>query len=413
MNDQSPHGPTLDSRTAWIVASASLAILTIAFGAPLLSAVALRPIAADLHTARAAPSAAGSFTYIGGAFGGILAGWLSGRIAIRWIVMFGAVMLSAGLIVSASGGLLTLYVGHGVLMGWLGTSCMFSPLVTYVSKWFDRRRGAAVALISSGQSVSGALWPVLFQAGVGTLGWRSTMMVYGGFVIIAILLLAVIFLRQPPETAVASGAARQGPAPGAPVIGLPPNVMMILLMIAVSCCCVPMSMPMQHVVAFCGDLGFASTHGAAMLSVLLGSAFIARMVWGALADKVGGLQTLFWSSLAQLVALSGFLLTKNEAALFAVSAAFGFGLSGLLPAYVITIREFFPAKEANWRVPTVLFAGYVGMASGGWSAGAIYDHFGQYLPAFGLGIVLNVVNLLLLLSLVVRQGGLGWRPSPA
>jgi MFS family permease len=398
---------------AWIAASASLAVLTIAFGAPLLSAVALKPIAADLHTVRAAPSAAGSFTYIGAAFGGIVAGWLSSRIAIRWIVMFGAVMLSAGLFISASGGLLTLYIGHGVLMGLLGTSCMFSPLVTYVSKWFDRRRGAAVALISSGQSVSGALWPVLFQAGVGDLGWRSTMMVYGGIVIVAILLLAMIFLHQPPETAAASGAGRRGPVPGAPVIGLPPNVMMILLMIAIFCCCVPMSMPMQHVVAFCGDLGFASAHGAAMLSVLLGSAFIARMIWGALADKVGGLQTLFWSSLAQLVALSGFLLTKNEAAMFGVSAAFGFGLSGLLPAYVITIREFFPANEADWRVPTVLFAGYVGMGSGGWGAGAIYDHFGQYLPAFGFGIVLNVVNLLLLLSLVVRQGGLGWRPSPA
>jgi MFS family permease len=327
--------------------------------------------------------------------------------------MFGAVMLSAGLIVSASGGLLTLYVGHGVLMGLLGASCMFSPLVTYVSKWFDRRRGAAVALISSGQSVSGALWPVLFQAGIGGLGWRTTMMVYGGFVIVAILFLAVIFLRQPPETTASSGAARQGPAPGAPVIGLPPNVMMILLMIAVFCCCVPMSMPMQHVVAFCGDLGFASTQGAAMLSVLLGSAFVSRVIWGALADRAGGLQTLFWSSLAQAVALTGFLLTKNEAALFGVSAAFGLGLSGLLPAYVITIREYFPAKVANWRVPTVLFAGYVGMAGGGWGAGAIYDHFGQYLPAFGFGIVLNVVDLILLLSLVIRQGGIGSRPSLA
>ena len=413
MNDASAHPSALDSRTAWIVTSGALAILTIAFGAPLLSAVALKPIAADLHTARAAPSAAGSFTYIGGAFGGILAGWLSGRIAIRWIVMFGAVMLSAGLVVSASGGLLTLYVGHGVLMGLLGTSCMFSPLVTYVSRWFDRRRGAAVALISSGQSVSGALWPVLFQAGIGNLGWRSTMMVYGGFVIVAILLLAVIFLRQPPEASTSPGAGRRGPLAGALVIGLPPNAMMILLMIAVFCCCVPMSMPMQHIVAFCGDLGFASTHGAAMLSVLLGSAFIARMLWGALADKVGGLQTLFWSSLAQLVALSGFLLTRNEAALFAISAAFGLGLSGLLPAYVITIREFYPAIEANWRVPTVLLAGYVGMAGGGWGAGVIYDHFGQYLPAFGFGIVLNVVNLFLLLWLVIRQGGIGSRPAVA
>jgi MFS family permease len=412
-NAMDTKGATVDSRAAWIAASAALAILTISYGAPLLSAVALKPIAADLHTARSAPSAAGSFTYIGAAFGGILAGWLSGRIAVRLIVMFGAVMLAAGLAVSASGGLLTLYVGHGVLMGLFGTSCMFSPLVTYVSRWFDRRRGAAVALISSGQSVAGAVWPVLFQAGILVLGWRATMVLYGGFAIVSIPLLATIFLRPPPEVSRTAGAGGPGRAAGVPVIGLPPNVLMGLLMFAVFCCCVPMAMPMQHVVAFCGDLGFGATEGAAMLSVLLGSAFLSRMLWGWLADRVGGLRTLLWSSLAQVTALSGFLLTRNEAALFVVAAAFGLGLSGLLPAYVIAVREFYPVKDANWRVPTVLFAGFLGMAAGGWGAGALYDRFGYYLPAFGIGAGLNIVNLVILLSLVLRQREIGQRPAIA
>jgi MFS family permease len=160
---------------------------------------------------------------------------------------------------------------------------------------------------------------------------------------------------------------------------------MIILMIAVFCCCVPMSMPLQHVVAFCGDLGFAPQRGAAMLSVLLGSAFLSRQFWGWLADRIGGLQTLLWASLAQVTALSGFLATQDEVALFAISSAFGLGMSGLLPAYVITIREFYPVREANWRVPTVLAAGFLGMAAGGWGAGALYDQFGYYPPAFSVG----------------------------
>ena len=404
---------TLDSRTAWIVASAALAILTVAYGAPLLSAVALKPIAAELGSSRSALAAAGSFTYIGAAFGGIAAGWLSGRLGIRRIVMFGAVMLAAGLLISASGGLSRLYVGHGVLMGLFGTSCMFSPLVTYVSRWFERRRGAAVALISSASSVSGALWPVLFQAGITHFGWRQTMMLFGVFVVIAIMALAAIFLRPPPAAASSPGGARRGSQAGASVVGLSPNLAMAMLMIAVFCCCVPMAMPMQHVVAFCGDLGFAPQHGAAMLSVLLGSAFLSRQFWGWLADRVGGLQTLLWSSLAQVTTLSGFLLTQNEVALFAVSSAFGLGLSGLLPAYVIAVREFYPVKEANWRVPTVLFAGFLGMAAGGWGAGALYDRFGYYLPAFGVGIGFNIINLVILLTLVLRQRGIGLRPATA
>lgn len=404
---------TLDSRAAWVVATAALVILSIAYGAPLLAAVALKPIAAEFGTARAAVAAAPSFTFVGAAFGGIAAGWLTGWLGIRRIVLFGAAMLAAGLVLSAAGGLFQLYAGHGVLMGLFGTSCMFSPIMTYVSRWFDRSRGAAVAMISSGQSLAGAFWPIVFQAGITEFGWRRTMLVFGLFVGATILVLAAIFLRPPPQPLPSKAGDGRDPKAGAPVLGLSPNLAMIILSVAIFCCCVPMAMPSQHIVAFCGDLGFASQIGAAMLSVLLGSAFVARQFWGWAADRIGGLQTLLWSSIAQATALSGFLLTKDEAALFVVSAAFGLGFSGLLPAYVIAIREYYPVKEANWRVPTIYFAGFLGMAAGGWGAGALYDHFGYYLPAFAVGIGFNIVNLIILLTLIFRQRDKGLRSAMA
>ena len=391
-----------DSRMAWIAASAALAILVIAHGAPMIAVVALKPIAAELGTSRAAPSAAGSLTYVGAAVGGIAAGWLAGRWGARTIVLFGGVMLAAGLVVSSRGGLSELYWGHGLLMGLFGTSCMLSPLITYVSFWFVRHRGAAVALISSGQSIAGALWPLVFDWLISHAGWRWTMQVYAALALVAVRLLSALVLRSPPAVA-APVAQAQANARAAKVVGLSPNVAMAALMAAVFCCCVPMNMPMQHIVAFCGDVGISSQHGAAMLSVLLGSAFLARQFWGWMADRYGGLRPLAWSSAAQLLALCGLTLTQNEAALFAISSAFGFGLSGLLPAYVIAIRQHFPADEAAWRVPTVLFAGYIGMATGGWLAGVMFDRFGFYLPAFAVGLVFNVVNLMILLWLVTRE----------
>ncbi len=111
--------------------------------------------------------------------------------------------------------------------------------------------------------------------------------------------------------------------------------------------------------------------------------------------------------------MTGFLLTLDEAALFAVSAAFGLGFSGLLPAYVIVIRKFYPVKEANWRVPTIYFAGFLGMAAGGWGAGVLYDYFGYYLPAFATGIGFNIVNLVILLTLGFRQRDKGLRTAMA
>jgi MFS family permease len=392
----------LDSRTAWITASAALAIMTIAYGAPLVVVVAMKQIAAELDTARSGPAAAGSLSYVGAAFGGIVAGWLAGRLGIRPIVIFGSTMVALGLMLSAFGGLFELYVGHGVLMGLFGTSCMFSPLLTYVSLWFERRRGSAVALIASGQAVAGAIWPPLLQYGVDHVGWRQTMLWFGGFVLVAGVALTMVFLKPAPiaPSATASGGATSQRRDK--TLGLPPNLLMLLLMIAVYSCCVPMAMPMQHVVAYCGDLGFASQYGAAMLSVLLACAFVARQFWGWLTDRIGGFQTLLLSSLVQATALAGFLVTKDMAALFVVSAVFGLGLSGLLPAYVIVIRDCFSAQEANWRIPTVMFAGLLGMASGGWGAGLLYDEFGGYLPAFSTGMAFNLLNLAVLLFLVSR-----------
>jgi MFS family permease len=389
----------LDSRDAWIAAIAALAVLTVAHGAPLISAVALKSMAADFGTSRGIPAAAISLAYLGGALGGIPAGWLCGRLGTRVVVAGGGVMAAIGLAVSSLGGAASLYVGHGLLIGLLGISCMLAPLITYVSLWFDRRRGAAVALISAGQSVSGVLWPLIFDAAIRNYGWRTTMEIYALFALVAVTVLAIAFLREPPEAELPRVASRLAAGASARETQFPRTWGMVGLMLAIFCCCVPMSIPIQHLVAFCGDLGIGSQEGALMLSVLLGSAFIARQFWGSIADRLGGLKTLLLSSLAQLCTVIAFLLTQDERSLFAIASAFGFGFSGLLPAYVITVRDYYVAAEANWRVPAILFAGYVGMAAGGWGAGALYDHFGFYTPAFGVGILFNMLNLIVLGSL--------------
>lgn len=396
----------VDSRAAWIVACAALAVSSIGFAAPLAVVVAMKPITAELETARSYVAGVVASSYIGSAFGGILAGWLAGKFGIRRIVLFGAAMMGLGLVLAPFGGLLGLYVGFGLLAGLLGVACVGSPLYTYVSLWFEKRRGSAVALISSGQAVAGALFPPLLQWGVDALGWRTTMLIFGGFIFVSVTGLAFVYLRPPPVAPPAkTGLNSAQPTTSATTLGLPPNLLMALLMAAVFCCCVPMAMPMNHVVAYCGDLGFASQAGAAMLSVLLGVAFFARQFWGWLADRVGGFHTLLFSSLVQATGLVGYMSTTDQTLLFVVSAVFGAGLSGLLPSYVLVIRECFTVQEANWRVPTVMFAGFLGMASGGWAPGWIFDRFANYAPAFSIGMVFNIANIAVLLFLVARRHG--------
>jgi MFS family permease len=187
------------------------------------------------------------------------------------------------------------------------------------------------------------------------------------------------------------------------VLGWPPNLVFTLVATAVIFCCMPMAMPQAHLPALCSDLGILASHGAAMLSVLLGTAFVSRQFWGWVSDRIGGLNTVLTGSAFQILAMTAFTFTQDEVGLFTVAAAFGLGFAGIIPAFVLAIRELYPASQAYWRIPVFLLCSGSGMAIGGWLAGVLYDHFGTYATAFAAGIAANAVNLLIVGTLVFRQ----------
>ena len=399
--------PSVEGRGSWLAAAVTLAILSISYGAPLLIVVALKPIQEALGTDRSVIALAGSLVWVGTGLGGIPMGCLADRIGIRAVIAIGTVMMALGLAISTIGGTIPLYLGHGLLLGLIGNGAIYAPLLIYVSRWFDRRRGAAIALISSGQYIAGVFWPAIFERGIAAYGWQTAMLAYGAVVLICILPLLPLLHAVPRP--VSSGAAGTGGRNRA-VLGLRPNVVQGVICVAGFCCCIPMAIPNSHLVAFCSDIGISPVRGAAMLSVLLGCAFISRQFWGAMADRIGGLRTVMIGSACQAAAIGAFLLTQNEAGLFVIAGVYGLGFSGIIPSYSVAIRDLFPSAEASWRIPTVLFTAMSGMAVGSWFAGRLYDHFGTYAPAFGTGVVFNLFNLVLIGFLVAR---LPRRSAPA
>jgi MFS family permease len=392
---------TIETPASWIVATVALICLAFSFGGFWIVAVGLKAVAADANGQRSVPALAGALAWLGSAVGGLAMGPLATRFGIRWTAIFGAAMIAVGLCVSTLGPGLPLYVGHGLFMGLIGNAGLNAPLYIYVSRWFDRRRGSALALISSGSYIAGAVWPTIFERVIAVYGWRSAMLAYAAVEIAVIVPLAAIFFRTPPEAVTAPAA---GSAPHkATVLGLRRSTMFAMMAAAAFMCCVPMAMPQGHIVAFCSDLGIAQSRGAAMLSVILGSAFVTRQFWGVLSDRIGGLLTVLLGSAVQAAAMVAFLLTHDEVGLFTVAALYGLGFSGIIPAYVLAVREFFPVRDASWRIPIVLLFSGSGMAAGGWVAGVLYDHFGYYLPAFASGVAFNLINLALVGILVFRQ----------
>lgn len=401
--------PSIESRASWVAACITLAILSLVYGSTLVIVVGLRAMEADLGVPRSILALAGSLTWVGTGLGGIAMGWLADRIGIRNSVAIGAVMVAAGLALCATGRIWALYVGQGALIGFFGMGAIYPPLLIYVSRWFDRRRGTAVALISSGQYIAGVVWPAVFERVIAGPGWRTVYLAFTAIVLFGVLPLTLVFLKPAPSHMVGGGTVARATARDRQVLGLPPNAVQAILCVAGVCCCVPMAIPQGHLVAFCGDIGLGAETGAMMLSVLLGCAFFSRQFWGAFADRYGGLKTVLAGSACQAAAIGAFMLTQNEAGLFFIAAAYGFGFSGIIPAYVVAIRDLFPASEASWRVPLVLFTAMSGMAFGSWFAGALYDHFGYYAPAFGSGVVFNLLNLALIAFLVMRQSRWGFR----
>ncbi len=401
MNPTNATPATIETRFSWTVATVALICLAFSFGGLWIVSVGLKAIAADAGNQRSVPALAAALAWLGSGLGGIAMGPLAVRFGIRWTVIFGATMIALGLCVSTLGAGVPLWIGHGLFMGLIGNAGLNAPMYIYVSRWFDRRRGSALALISSGSYIAGAVWPTIFERAITAYGWRTSMLAYAALEVVVIVPLAAIFFHHPPE----SFAAVPGTSMvhKASVLGLRPNLMFGMLAAAAFMCCVPMAMPQGHLVAFCSDLGIPATHGAAMLSVVLGTAFVTRQFWGVASDRIGGLLTVLLGSLVQACTMVAFLLTQDEIGLFTVAAVYGLGFSGIIPAYVLAIREFFPPRDAAWRVPILLFFSGGGMAAGGWVAGMLYDHFGYYAPAFMTGIGFNLMNLVLVGTLVFRQ----------
>jgi MFS family permease len=400
--------PRLDSRLAWRATLAALAIMSLSFGAPYITMVALKAIAAELGGQRSIPAAATALAWLGTGVGGLGMGWLADRIGIRATVIGGILMVALGLAVSSGGTEWQLYIGHGLLIGLLGNAGINAPLYVYVTRWFDRRRGTALALIASGQYIAGAVWPPIFERVIALYGWQQTMLGFGIVVAVIVIPTALVFLAPPPAPPEPTAASPLAGGARETLFGLNPNFVYVMLLAASFLCCIPMAFPTSHLIAFCGDLGMLPARGALALSLLLACAFFSRQFWGWLSDRYGGLTTLIICSGAQAVAMLGFLFTLSEAGLFAVAAVFGLGFSGLIPAYILTARQFFPASEASWRMPLLLLTGMSGMAMGGWIAGVIYDYAGSYQPAVVTGLAANLLNFGILSMLVLSR----WRTAP-
>jgi MFS family permease len=392
-----------DTAKAWLRLGVAVLLSTIGGVGMWSVVVALPTIQADFGVDRAAASLPFTMVMLGFGAGGIVMGRLADRFGIAAPLALGTMALGLGyLAVGQSSTLWQVAVAHGLLIGF-GCSATFGPLMADMSHWFVRRRGIAVALAASGNYIAGTIWPPVVQHFISTAGWRATHTGIGLFLLVSMLPL-VYFLRQRmqahhTEAATRSAALRQAELPFSPM------TLQVLLCIAGIACCVAMSMPQVHLVAYCGDLGYGAARGAEMLSAMMGFGIVSRIASGFIADRFGGVRTLLLGSVLQGTALFLFLFFDGLTSLFVISAMFGLFQGGIVPMYAIIVRDYFPPAQAGTRVGLVLMATLIGMAFGGWVSGAIFDLTGSYQLAFLNGLGWNLVNVSIMTWLLLRSRG--------
>jgi len=389
-----------DSLYSWTRLFIALLLATVGNIGMWVVVIVLPDIQQEFKIDRGTASIPFALTMVGFAIGNWVMGHVVDRYGITKTIILAATVNTAGYIAAMyvnnvySLSILQFFIG-------LGTAAAFGPLIADTSHWFLKRRGIAVALIASGNYFSGAIWPPLFNSTLQSDGWRDVYWILALSTVFIMIPLSFLLTKKiSEETARISDAASSDKRQN---VSISPKALTILLSIAGIGCCVAMSMPQVHIVAFCIDLGFGPAVGAEMLSLMLIGGIISRLINGILADKLGGVYTLLIGSTLQCIALFLYLPFDGLVSLYIVSLVFGLSQGGIVPSYAIIIREYLPGVDAGTRVGFVMMCTIMGMAIGGWMSGWIYDLTGSYAAAFWNGIVWNFLNIAIVLFLITRN----------
>lgn len=390
----------LDSRYSWWRLGVTLGIAVTGNVGMWAIIVIMPAVQQDFGVDRADASIPYTMTMVGFALGNLLIGRAVDRFGITTALIGAAATLGLGFAAAAvSGSVLALSVMQ-LIVGF-GTAASFGPLIADISHWFYRRRGIAVAIAASGNYLSGAIWPLLLSGILSDFGWRTAYAVLACATVLLVVPLSLLLRRRVPEEATAQ--AHQLAVANARSVNFSPRSLQWMLGLAGIGCCIAMSMPQVHIVAYCVDLGYGPAVGAEMLSLMLMGGVVSRLLSGLLADRLGGVLTLLIGSSLQCLALFLYLPFDAMVPLYVVSLIFGLSQGGIVPSYAVIVREYLPPQQAGARVGFVIMATIVGMALGGWMSGWIYDLTGSYQMAFMNGIAWNFLNIGIIALLLFKS----------
>lgn len=390
-----------EPRYAWVMVTVGFVVVGMSFGALVTISVFLKPLVLELNWSRGDISFAYTIATGASGVGGIVMGWMADRFSTRPAVLFGAVMIGLSLfLLSNIKTIWQLYLFYGI-MGGLGFGAMTVPIVGNVGQWFNRNKGLALGITSAGGTFGQALVPSLARYIINFSSWR------GAYTTIAIIYWALLIplsllARTPPSlTKDRKSSPSESQPVTEPVFPISPTKLLTWLSVAVIFCCICMATPIIHVVALATDRGIDPQVAAGVLSAIMIAGLFGRIMFGKIADYIGGLRAYFLSSLSQTVLVFWFSRLHTTAAFYTLAVLFGLGYSGVMTCVWVCVREMIPPERGSLALGVTSLFAMIGMGLGGYQGGVFFDLTGNYTFSFANATLAGVVNLMILGSLVL------------
>jgi MFS family permease len=399
-------GDGVPLRGILVVIGATVA-MALGFGALALISVFMRPLEAEFGWSRAETSFAYAIATIGMALGGVVWGWASDRVNIRILLAIGGSGLVLPLLAMAGiQELWQIYAAHLVL-GALGFSVLYAPVLAATGEWFDRRRGLAVGIVTAGGALGQGILPFVANDLIDALGWRLA------FVSLALAAAAALASTLPYVTrpsgakSATAAAARADDATGAGV-----KLRLGILALAALLCCACMGVPLVHLASFVGMVCGSPALGATSLLVAMAFGTVGRVCFGLAADRIGYLRSYALASAIQTACVAAYPMLSDNVSLLALSAVFGFGFAGNMTCLILCVREFTPASRFGSALGVVMLVAWLGMGVGGYAGGMLFDLTQGYALSFMLAAAAGVLNLTAIGAIMVMGRTTRGAPDP-
>jgi len=370
----------------YVVVATSFLVMTLAYGTQNSFGVFFKPMSAEFGWSRADTSGPFSLGILVSGILSIVAGRLSDRFGAWKVVAVGAIISGAGYLLMADiHSLWQFYLYYGVLVA-IGISTIYVPIVAMIARWFTKRRGQMAGIGIAGLASGMAVIPHLVSQVLQSLGWRAALMIIGGSITVAIVLLTLLLRKDAQPAFINSHNNSEKPGTNALTTGLTfrqaaKSRQFWMIVVAWIFYGFFYQSAVVHIVPYATDLGLSAVTAATVLSTIGIIGTFGRVAIGFIGDKLGNSRTVAISYTLMGLGLLGLAFWHTTGMLYIFAVIFGF-LYGIGVLLIPLVTEYFGFKALGIISGVLVFSNNLGGAGGPPFTGAIFDSTGSYFSAF-------------------------------